>query len=755
MKRLTAGEPVHPTPPKKGLEASWLTCYSVTSLIGPLEATTQGVFADILTNDADQSAKKIYIVAAAGPYNSRSAGMRGRAQRLELEKKSKKQSGIPYYQAVHTPGWKSNWAALATFMAPVDKEMVIVTQAIMAILFGSCPRNGYVVCRPKPLVPVPLNWGLNEISPLRLNGLKTYFKGLDTMDPEESAVLRQTRATIGNQCSMTAMRRRQDRLRNGGAFRVYVLNQNGHVVRFHITLMTRQDGAHVDIVLPLQVGLRYGLQLSRTVDVNLELSARNHRFPFASSAAYDSNARHLGIAISGTHAVGSQKGTAFTHWVQSPKKAAIRKAEALVDFLRGPSDLQSINAKEGKVLNSVTWSGNRFVTSPLMTDTRQNVSTPSKIPYNEDHADVEFNGFKSDQHRELYPEVLIITKALQRLSLSRKIRTTPSVRLYFRVNEAEFIASTITSAIRTEVACLILSTEEFTGPRLLSLGGNIGDESQGVYADIITNNDPNYFKVYVGAAGSVGSGRRFGGLRRRIREHLTYAKSTKLHPQSGMLHCNEMTKVDARLNFVVLVRFSRAVEIPLVHISEALMSIFFASWKSQSFLRLRPRYLAQHREWGLNNANPLDFSIVGTVDHTKSRERALKGARTKVARNLAKSIADAQAGCSVRTYKDRRSNNFHFILCKEKILISSTLGGSLGLTDQPVVRVECDIRIPRHPSPYAAKAPWQSEAGKLGICLCGQYSRGPSKGEPFKKWISCDSNVAVARAERLLSMIED
>lgn len=190
----------------------------------------------------------------------------------------------------------------------------------------------------------------------------------------------------------------------------------------------------------------------------------------------------------------------------------------------------------------------------------------------------------------------------------------------------------------------------------------------------------------VGAAGSVGSGRRFGGLRRRIREHLTYAKSSNPHPQSGMLHCNEMRNDDAHLNFVVLVRFLETAEMPLVHISEAPMTINFASWKHQSFLRLRPSNLAQHRGWGLNNTNPLDFSIAGTVDHTNSQERALKGARTKVARNLPKKIADARAGWSVRTCIDRRRNNFRFTLCKESISISSTLGGILGLTDQPIVR---------------------------------------------------------------------
>lgn len=288
--------------------------------------------------------------------------------------------------------------------------------------------------------------------------------------------------------------------------------------------------------------------------------------------------------------------------------------------------------------------------------------------------------------------------------------------------------------------------------RLLSLGGDIRDSSQGVYADIVTNEDPSYFRIYVGAAGSVGD-RRFAGLRRRIQEHLRYAKS-KQHAQSGIPHSNEITKPGAHPNFVVLVRFSEAVPIPTVHVAEALMTILFASWDNHIWKDLRPSHLAECRDWGLNQANPLDFAIVSIYDRAKFKARLVESARTKAARNQVRRIDNARAGHFVRIHPDRSRNNFRFKLCAESIMISATLGNTLGLKSHPEVKVECDIRPEQHPSAYALKATWESDARRLGIRLQGQYGQGPCKGQEFKEWIQCGSNAAVARAERIIRMLE-
>lgn len=122
-----------------------------------------------------------------------------------------------------TTGWHVNLAVLAAFQTGVDKELVLITQAVMIILFGSCPRSNYFACRPEYLAPFPQEWGLHEIGPLRLDGLASYYKNIHTVDPEEAAIIHQKRLIIGRTCSLTAKRRRWGQLRNGGPVRVYVL----------------------------------------------------------------------------------------------------------------------------------------------------------------------------------------------------------------------------------------------------------------------------------------------------------------------------------------------------------------------------------------------------------------------------------------------------------------------------------------------------------------------------------------------------
>lgn len=294
------------------------------------------------------------------------------------------------------------------------------------------------------------------------------------------------------------------------------------------------------------------------------------------------------------------------------------------------------------------------------------------------------------------------------------------------------------------------------GCRLLCLGGNIHDRSQGIYADFVTNDDPHYFKIYVGAAGSTG---HRGGLRRRIQEHLGYAKSqsqpSSQRAQSGLLHCSEMTKRGARPNFAVLVRFSQPVPAALVHIAEALMTILFASWDSRTFLNLRPKYLAESRNWGLNVASPLDYPIVSNYERAEWKMQHAKSAQERARRNQQRRIERARAGSSVRVYSSHAGNDFRFTLCGERITIPTTLATTLGLKMQPMVQVECEIREKQHPLAYAQGAPWHSEARRLGIRLRGHFACGPCQGQSFEKWIQCGSKAAITRSERIVNMLQD
>jgi len=415
-----------------------------------------------LTNDAGEPSVMVFVGAAAGPYKSRSGGMRSRIQSFQAEIKKKKPSTVLHLQITRTAGWHTNWAVLAAFHTNVARELVLITQAVMIILLGTCPRGDYLARRPRYLPAFPQNWGLNEMSPLRLDGLASYYKSTEIMDPEEAEILQQKRSTIGSSCSLTARRRRQDRLKNGGPIRVFMLQRGGRVLRFFITLMTISDGAHVDISIPRLTSLEYGLQISRSVNINLDLSARNHHVPFATKAAYNSRPRRLGIMISGIRASGPEKGAKFTHWLQSPRKAAIGKADKLVEFLlrENINNSQKATADDATV-NSVIWSGKSFLSSSQQ---KENITHNAPILFGSEPA-VETEKLEQSENCKLYELLLQMTKQLQRLTKSWKIRATPSARSYFKSNTAESIAAAIVSAVRPQVTDILLSEANFTRER--------------------------------------------------------------------------------------------------------------------------------------------------------------------------------------------------------------------------------------------------------------------------------------------------
>lgn len=257
--------------------------------------------------------------------------------------------------------------------------------------------------------------------------------------------------------------------------------------------------------------------------------------------------------------------------------------------------------------------------------------------------------------------------------------------------------------------------------RLLSIGGDIRDPSQGVYADIVTNENPSLFKIYVGsaAASSVPLSRKPKGLRRRIQEHMSYARSKTRSPQSGQPHCNEIREKGSHCNFVVLVQFAEQVKKPLVHIAEAVMTILFASWDSQSFSSLRPVCLPRGPYCGLNNANPLDYGVSSCVSLRAGQIRTENG-RRKAQKMREASIAKAKEGGPFLVTTQQISPSywdFRVKICGANIKIPSELGLSVGLHIRRTLNIQCETDTPQQHHPYAAKAKWDESARRLGICL--------------------------------------
>jgi hypothetical protein len=227
--------------------------------------------------------------------------------------------------------------------------------------------------------------------------------------------------------------------------------------------MTEGDGAHIDITIPLFVGLKYGLQVSRQVYMHVEFGDTNHHTPYAARSKYNSNARRLGILISGTCAVGNRKGSRFSHWIQSSRGAAVGQAEKILHFLLSKNVIASERqGGEVNISNHVFWSDGTFLTVPEPTAVRL-VSQPSSgIPQAQPAEEATgLNG----REQEIYQLLSRLIKKVYQYVLSRKLRAIPAIRSYMKANSAESVAAAIVKAINPSALDVILSTEQFTTAR--------------------------------------------------------------------------------------------------------------------------------------------------------------------------------------------------------------------------------------------------------------------------------------------------
>lgn len=676
--------------------------------------------------------------------------------RHKREIRSSRPTTVLHHRTLRTPGWHARWTVLVAFPECVSRQLVLIAQTVMTVLFGTCLNKAYAACRPEYLARVPPDWGLNEMGPLGPDTLATYNKIDDGADPEETMLIRERLHASHVAFSAVHHERRLKRARNGGPIHVNILIQSGEIKRFFITPMKARDGGHVDILIPLPIGLHYGLQVSRSVNLTLDLSTRNHHTPYAAKSMYNSDARRLGLLLEGHYAVGPQKGSKFSHWLQSNMRAGIGKAEKLIQFISNEcGDINQANISKGSRPDYVVWRQNNFVNQPE--PERSELSLHPELKFNHSSSDTppypgqEVNGM-------LRQVILQLLRALQARIISKKIRVCPTIWRYFKGSDLETMADAVSQAVRPAAAELLVSSKPFTPARLLSIGGNIRDHQQGVYADIVTNEDPKYFRIYVGSSAAVSDNHTVRGLNRRIRDHLSFIRSESGRPESGIPHSVEVKKPGSRANFIILVRFATPVDRPVVHIAEAIMTILFASWDNKTFLYLRPAYLPKPDGWGLNSSNPMDFAIPGHYSGPEYREQQILRGRNMAARMQERRVAEAKAGGAVRVgayHVKGKYLEFRFNLCGEIFCIPTTLGKSLGLDIYRVVNVECDIRVEQHPFAYAQRAQWEAKARRLGICLKGTYQRGECKGQEFQKWIQCNSDMAVLRAERLIDLLRD
>jgi hypothetical protein len=237
--------------------------------------------------------------------------------------------------------------------------------------------------------------------------------------------------------------------------------------------MTKTDSAHIDITIPLFISLKYRLQFSREVYMQVEFGQANHHTPYTARSRYHSNSQQLSILISGTCTVGSRKGSSFSHWIQSARGAAIGQAEKILHFLLA-QDVSSCRGRgveadiegEWRLLADipyyVVWSEGTFLTFPEPTGGRR-VCQSNPETYKLQAAEKTNSSNKREQ--EVYQLLSQLIKKVYQCVSSRKLRAIPPIRSYMRANAAGSAATAIAKAIHPSVIDVILLTEPFTASR--------------------------------------------------------------------------------------------------------------------------------------------------------------------------------------------------------------------------------------------------------------------------------------------------
>jgi hypothetical protein len=366
-----------------------------------------------------------------------------------------------HHRKLQMPGWHANWAVLISF-SDVECELVIVAHTVMIILFGSSIYHHYAAYRPKALPPTPPQWGLNEHWPLASKTIANCNKLEDVTDSEEIRRIHERLQVNKLLAASTRKKWRYERLADGGAIHVNVLKTGARIRRFFITPMTAADGAHVNITIPLGIGLSCGLEKGRTVHMSLDLSTCNHHTPYAERSELNSRARRLGLLITGSIVGGRRDGAEFTHWLRTPRKEGPMQSEALIDFLENPNvTTRDIMQRLNRRPNTVVWSGASFINStkvPLGHSASPNQKQPITEPATSPKQSLQVDGKFSLMISQLIHKIRVAV-------LQKKMRVQPTAHSYFKEHSESSICAVLLSSIRQPVVDILTSQEQLSATK--------------------------------------------------------------------------------------------------------------------------------------------------------------------------------------------------------------------------------------------------------------------------------------------------
>lgn len=433
----------------------------------------QGVYANIITNDFDESYVRIYIGSAAGPYKqplNDHRRDRGLHQRITThgQQSIRNRSLKAHERLLQTPGIRCNWLILVSFRQKVSKALVNVTHAVMTILFRACESIPYIVCRPNHLFECPHAWGLNEIGLLGQHGLAGY-NGVRHGKAKEDAILVHERNVVaGQRCQSSRRRDHNRRLENGGRMHVNVLVLDGIIKRFFITPMTKSDGGHIDITIPRVAGLAYGLQISRIVDVQFDLEPnKDHPHPYAVQASSLNLARKLGILVSGQYACGPQEGDKFNHWIQCNRPEAIIKALHLTRRIYAISDVQeplevekSDETQKGTTIYDLLKSSGSTSKAIEFTLQPRNAESSSSDQATAVGSSLQITK-ETSYDTDTFQLCFRILSQLKHKILNSQIRAAELIRQYLQATSIKDLAQQIAEAVRPGVVPFLRMSNQF------------------------------------------------------------------------------------------------------------------------------------------------------------------------------------------------------------------------------------------------------------------------------------------------------
>jgi hypothetical protein len=434
-----------------------------------------------VTNENDALYVRVYVGSAAGPYTQLLSDRRrdrGLHQRIMSHRqRSVRQGSLKKHEKLlQNPGIRSNWLIMVSFRKNVPKALVHIAHAVMSVMFEACESKSYIACRPDRLPDCPRSWGLNELSLLGQHGLAGYNSIRQGQTKEDAALVRERNVLVGQRRQGSKCQDHYNRLESGGAIHVNVLILDGVIKRFFVTPMTKRDGCHVDITVPRVIGLAYGLQISRSVDIQFDLqSGKDHTHPYAIKAPSASSTRKLGILISGRYACGPQIGDEFEYWIQCNRKEAINKAEILIRKMPARFEAEgSLGTKISHHSQQETRLHDLLNSSP--TSAGDEISTQTHNP-NSSHSDHQVTMVptpdldKEDASHDfdVFGLCLEVLYKLSRKVQDRRIRAMESIRKYLITESLENIAKSIAQAIRPGVVSLLRGADKLELPKKVDI----------------------------------------------------------------------------------------------------------------------------------------------------------------------------------------------------------------------------------------------------------------------------------------------